>query len=533
VTGPTKNPKKAAKAAAKRQAELSTIFGNGAVECRRLLWSLDAQSEWRSHHFDPLLRTTRRALHHMNFWGGAKNTYSQLLSEAFCALLVVSMVLLLYRGAITVADFAAVFSLVNSMRATLKTLSAVPSKLLSCAGHVERVEAFLVYGSPPPTRSQALWRQGALAEKQSLHRGRRNVEVNGLVQATAARCAPSAPLGEGGAVLMPHSDSTEPTLIVDGVCFSYPPRTDVPAAAGRVLDGVSCRFVGGTHTVLVGPSGCGKSTLFQLLQTWRAPTTGHIHLCLPPHQAPSSGQGRATSDGDDGDAFARPTNDGHGTAGDGPRVDAHGPGGIFAAGAELRALTSSVFQEMPILEASVHDNIAIGTRPPATRKLVVWAAQAAECEDIIASLPHGFDTVVTKGTLSGGQAQRLCIARALCRQPRVLLLDEATSALDEHAGLHIMHTITSLRTRYPREFASLIIVSITHQHKLRQTADVVLEMTVAPGGGGGAIHESSATQLAPDHDTAKAAAPAPVPPIAAPAAAPAAQRSQAYDPTRS
>jgi ATP-binding cassette subfamily B protein IrtA len=99
--------------------------------------------------------------------------------------------------------------------------------------------------------------------------------------------------------------------------------------------------------------------------------------------------------------------------------------------AELMNTVSFVFQDSKLLKISILDNIKMG-KPDASREEVRKALKDAQCEDIIAKMPNGVDTMIgSKGTyVSGGEAQRLSIARAMLKNAPILILDEATAFAD-------------------------------------------------------------------------------------------------------
>ena len=169
---------------------------------------------------------------------------------------------------------------------------------------------------------------------------------------------------------------------LDKVHFAYPSRPDL-----NVLSDISFEVVPGQTVALVGPSGSGKSTLFQLLMRFYEPQSGIIKLDGTPIE-----QFKLT---------------------------------------DLRAQFSLVAQDVTIFSTSARENIAYG-RPQATDEEVKAAARLAHADEFIENLQDGYDTYLgERGVrLSGGQAQRLSIARAIITDPPVLLLDEATSALD-------------------------------------------------------------------------------------------------------
>ncbi|WP_433653658.1 ABC transporter ATP-binding protein [Micromonospora zamorensis] len=187
------------------------------------------------------------------------------------------------------------------------------------------------------------------------------------------------------------ADPTEPVrldparvrghLRLEDVTFGYP-GSDTAALAGITLD-----VPAGTSLALVGETGSGKSTLAGLVSRLHDPTAG-----------------RVTIDGVDLRDLRL---------------------------ADLAAIVGVVSQETYLLHASVRENLRYA-RPDATDAEIEDAARAAQIHDLIAGLPDGYDTTVgSRGhRFSGGEKQRLAIARTLLRDPRILVLDEATSALD-------------------------------------------------------------------------------------------------------
>ena len=171
-------------------------------------------------------------------------------------------------------------------------------------------------------------------------------------------------------------------LAFEKVSFAYPTRADAP-----VLRQVDFSVAPGETVAIVGPSGAGKSTLFQLLERFYDPVSGVVKL-----------------------------------------------DGVDVAKLDPKALRRSIAlapQEPFIFGASVADNIAYG-RPGASRAEIEAAAKRAAAHGFIAALPQGYDTLLGERgvTVSGGERQRLAIARAILKDAPVLLLDEATSALD-------------------------------------------------------------------------------------------------------
>ncbi|WP_461186342.1 ABC transporter ATP-binding protein [Trueperella pyogenes] len=168
----------------------------------------------------------------------------------------------------------------------------------------------------------------------------------------------------------------------------------------RALEGVSVTCEPGTTTALMGPSGAGKSTLAKLVPRFLDPDEGQVLI-----------------GGVDVKDLSRD---------------------------DLYRQVSFVLQDAQLLRATVFDNIAMG-KPQATFAEVEEAARRARIHDEIMEFPGGYDTVVDEDVkLSGGQAQRIAIARALLRDTPILILDEAAAMVDPECEAQIQAAINEL-----------------------------------------------------------------------------------------
>ncbi|TBL70448.1 peptidase domain-containing ABC transporter [Paenibacillus thalictri] len=204
----------------------------------------------------------------------------------------------------------------------------------------------------------------------------------------------------------------------DNVSFRY--SKDGP----DILQQINLNIESGQTVALVGRSGAGKSTFANLLTKLFAPTSGTI------------------------------------------RLDGHDIRQIHAA--SLRRKIGIVQQENRVFRATIQDNIAIRF-PSATLEEVETAAKLAGAYDFITALPLGFKTIIGEGglNLSGGQLQRIAIARALLGEPGILIFDEATSALDSESERIIQQNMdTMLKGR--------TCLVIAHRLSTVQKADLIV-----------------------------------------------------------
>jgi len=190
-------------------------------------------------------------------------------------------------------------------------------------------------------------------------------------------------------------DSTDPAgdtipdlkghILFEGIHFVYPARKNV-----QILKGLTIEILPGQSCALVGPSGCGKSTTIQLIQRFYDPDQGTVYL------------------------------DGHNVC----DLNLNW----------LRRQIGVVSQEPVLFATTIEDNIRFGN-PDATLDEIISAAKEADAHNFINKLPEKYSTVLNEqGTqLSRGEKQRISLARALVRKPKILLLDECTSALDNES----------------------------------------------------------------------------------------------------
>lgn len=135
--------------------------------------------------------------------------------------------------------------------------------------------------------------------------------------------------------------------------------------------------------------------------------------------------------------------------------------------AEYRSRISVVFQDSLLFNISIRDNICLG-KLSASELEIQQAAQSAEIDQWILSLPEGYDTIVSSDLCSGGQRQRLALARALIRDPDLLILDEPTSALDVATATSILKTLRKVTV-------GRTVVMATHQlHEAAIASSIVV-----------------------------------------------------------
>ncbi|MBQ9605415.1 MAG: ABC transporter ATP-binding protein, partial [Firmicutes bacterium] len=133
---------------------------------------------------------------------------------------------------------------------------------------------------------------------------------------------------------------------------------------------------------------------------------------------------------------------------------------------ELMDTISFVFQNSRLIKGSILENVRLG-RPDATKEEVMQALKNAQCDDIIEKLPNGIDTVIGSGIyLSGGEQQRIAIARAMLKNAPILIFDEATAFADPDNEVRVQNAITNLAK-------DKTVIMIAHRLTAVKNADII------------------------------------------------------------
>ena len=135
---------------------------------------------------------------------------------------------------------------------------------------------------------------------------------------------------------------------------------------------------------------------------------------------------------------------------------------------ELLSKISMVFQDVYLFHDTIEENIRLG-KPEASKEEIIAVSKSAACHDFIMALPDGYQTIVGEGgsTLSGGEKQRISIARALLKDAPIVLLDEATSSLDPENEVLIQRAINKL-------VKDKTVIVIAHRLQSIETADQIV-----------------------------------------------------------
>ena len=205
----------------------------------------------------------------------------------------------------------------------------------------------------------------------------------------------------------------------DNLVFRYEPDSD-----NNILQNINLEIEPGQRIAFVGRSGSGKSTLIKLLLGFYPPTAGNIY------------------------------------------VDGFNVRDVWLP--SLRQQIGVVPQQSHLFRGTIRDNIARG-KPKASLLEIIEAATLAHAHEFITNLPQGYDSIVEEegSNFSGGQKQRLTIARALIRKPQILILDEATSALDNETEAIVLDNIK-------QAFPDRTILTIAHRLSTVRQADLIV-----------------------------------------------------------
>ncbi len=215
--------------------------------------------------------------------------------------------------------------------------------------------------------------------------------------------------------------SSKISILLKNISFSY--------GDNKVLDEINLVVNSGLHIGIAGVSGGGKSTLLKILSGLYSSQSGVVMI-----------EGQSS-----------------------PPL--------------IRKKTAMVMQGHMLFPASIKENITCGH--PMSEELILRVCQAAQLSQWISTLPEGLDTFVGErgGKVSGGQAQRIAIARAMAKESSVVLLDEATSALDDDTASAVRLAVSNLTK-------DRTVVSVSHQPETLDSCDKIYRLE------GGKLYET-------------------------------------------
>ena len=236
------------------------------------------------------------------------------------------------------------------------------------------------------------------------------------------------PLSESSVNNIPKNNG----ITLEHVSYAYDKRSDSanPISKKNALNDVSLSIKPGQTVALVGASGGGKTTLANIVTRFFDPQKGRVLI---------------------GNIDIR----------DIPKET-------------LMNKVSFVFQNSRLIKASILENVRMA-KPNATREEIAHALEAAQCLDIIEKLPNGIDTVVgTKGVyLSGGEQQRIAIARAILKNAPILILDEATAFADPDNEVRVQQALSALSKGESADSPRKTVIMIAHRLSSITDADCI------------------------------------------------------------
>lgn len=314
---------------------------------------------------------------------------------------------------VTLGELTAIYTLYGDFRFVVFEMGKYFPQMMNCVANAERIYDFLRLEEEPAkyAYSGSGNTAGAADDRNENAGGSENTGKAGIGSASKAYV---------------NSGTGAYALSAKGLAFAYNEERDI-------LDNFSLDISKGEFVAVTGRSGCGKSTLAKLILGFYKPKSGELYI--------------------DGVPYSSMTLE------------------------EMRRKIAYVPQEPYLFETSIAENIAYGKSGDMPENVpieeIIDAAKAANAHDFIMKLPNGYDTVPGErgNTLSGGEKQRIAIARAVIKNAPVLLLDEATSALDNESERLVNEAIERL-------CENRTTIMIAHRTSTIASADREIAMSV-------------------------------------------------------